>query len=426
MLDRTIAPASHAIEGFDLIRPQQVDFKNGVKLFIVDGGDQDLVRVEWIFDNVFSKGEQSLLNTVASGMLLEGTTRYTHAQIVDKVDFFGAYLIPEYAYDHSALTLFSLNKHVVNVLPIVKSILTESNYPQRELNTYTRNGKQRLQVSLQKNDFVARRKFNTAIFGSNRYGIVPEVDEYDRVTREVLLDLHKRQFIPKNCTIIIAGKVTPGLVGLLREHFDEGWQNDTAKAMETPPVFMEPDDKLIIEERPSSLQSAIRLGNKTIRREHPDFPGLQVANILLGGFFGSRLMANIREDKGYTYGIGSGIVSLKYDAFLTISTQVGIEVTKATMREIEREINRLRDELATPEEIDLVKNYILGSLLGSLENVFSHADKFKNSYFSNLGLDYYHYYIDVVQRIDAHEIQRLSRQYLDYDNMVKVVVGKNE
>src|SRR5690606_1700450 len=147
-------------------------------------------------------------------------------------------------------------------------------------------------------------------------------------------------------------------------------------------------------------------------------------NTLLGGYFGSRLMTNIREDKGYTYSIGSGRVSLKHAAFFTIASEVGTEVTVATLREIENEISRLRTENVGDDELQLVKNYMMGSMLGSLENVFSHADKFKNAYFSGLDLGYYAYYADVVRNIDAEEVGRLANKYLDYERLTKVVVGK--
>src|SRR5690606_39080506 len=135
-------------------------------------------------------------------MLLVGTVSYTHAQIVAIIDLYGAFLMPEFSHDHSSLKLFSLNKHTPKVLPLLKSILTESTFPERKLATYLRNGKQRLQVSLQKNDFLARRAFGTAIFGDNRYGRVPELDDYDCVVRADLLRLYQQQYTPSNCTIL--------------------------------------------------------------------------------------------------------------------------------------------------------------------------------------------------------------------------------
>nr|WP_262886706.1 insulinase family protein [Mucilaginibacter humi] len=177
-------------------------------------------------------------------------------------------------------------------------------------------------------------------------------------------------------------------------------------------------------EKPEALQSAIRMGTPFINREHPDFPAVQVLNTVLGGYFGSRLMNNIREDKGYTYGIGSGITSYKQGGALFIATEVGADVCKAATIEIEKEINLLKTELIPEDELNLVRNYMLGSLLGSLENVFSHADKFKNLYFSGIGYEYYDRYTNIVKNVTAEELLRLADTYLDYNGFYKVIVGK--
>src|SRR5690606_38936793 len=152
------------------------------------------------------------------------------------------------------------------------------------------------------------------------------------------------------------------------------------------PVLFQDAAGLAYEEKENALQSAIRLGARTISRTHADYPALQFVNTLLGGFFGSRLMRNIREEKGYTYSIGSAVATLKHTGFLTIATEVGVDVTNATLVEIEKEINLLKTALATHEEIELVKTYMEGSMLGSLESIFSHADKFKSVLLNDMGL----------------------------------------
>ena len=135
-------------------------------------------------------------------------------------------------------------------------------------------------------------------------------------------------------------------------------------------------------------------------------------------------MMNIREEKGYTYGIGSGIGVMEFASFYTIASEVGTDVCTATLTEIEKEIKLLNTELVGDEELTLVKNYILGSLMGSLENVFSHTDKYKQIYFSGLTLDYYLYYTEVVKNITAEDLKTLANRYLNYDKMTKVIVGK--
>lgn len=425
MLDRTQSPPSHPITGLNLIKPEEIIFANGLKVFVFDSGEQDLVRIEWIVGHLFSQEDQMLLNTGICELLPEGTSTLSSARIAELVDFHGAFLIPEVGYDQSSLTLFSLNKHLADLLPVVKDMLTNAIFPEKELATYVRNHKQKLQVSLQKNSFIARRLFNKSLFGSARYGYVPEVSDYDGLTRERLLTLFRQQYKPSNCTLVISGKITGEVMDTLGSLFGNGWgdQGDSITVNRMPDVTRS-GGLLTVDMREDAMQSAIRMGNLSIQRSHPDFPGLQVLNTVLGGYFGSRLMTNIREDKGYTYSISSGLASLRHSAFFTLASEVGVEVTNATLGEIEREIDRLRNELISNEELALVKSYTMGSLLGSLENVFSHADKFKTVYFSGLGLDYYDYFTSVVNTITPEELLHLANQYLEYDKMVKVIVGK--
>ena len=424
MLDRTQPPLYHPVTGLNLMKPEEMTFSNGLKVLVFDSEAQDMVRIEWIVDHLFTDEDQALLNTGVCELLPEGTPTLSSTQIAELIDFHGAFLIPEVGYDRSSLTLFSLNKHLKELLPAVKDMLTNAVFPDKELATYIRNNKQKLQVSLQKNSFLARRLFNKALFGDTRYGYVPEMDDYDGLTGERLSKLFTQQYRPSNCTLVISGKVTVDVIRQLEDLFGRDWVEHTdATPAGTMPDMPVADGMLKVEVREESVQSAIRMGCLSIQRSHPDFPGLQVLNTVFGGYFGSRLMTNIREDKGYTYGISSGLISLKHTGFLTLASEVGADVTAATLQEIEREIDRLRDELVTEEELSLVKNYMMGSLLGSLENIFSHADKFKNVYFSGLDLDYYQYYTSVVNAITPDEINRLAKTYLAYDKLVKVVVG---
>jgi predicted Zn-dependent peptidase len=229
---------------------------------------------------------------------------------------------------------------------------------------------------------------------------------------------------PSNCTLIIAGKIENETLNLLTDTFDKEWAN-TDQAVDTTQPAIEPsDDHFYFIEKPEALQSAIRMGMPFINRTHPDFPAVQVLNTVLGGYFGSRLMNNIREDKGYTYGIGSGMASFKQGGALFIATEVGADVCKAAVTEIEKEITLLKTDLVPDEELSLVRNYMLGSLLGSLENVFSHADKFKNLYFSGLSYEYYDRYAVIVKSITADDLLKLANQYLDFNKFYKVIVGK--
>ena len=426
MINRKLAPDFKAIDNINLIKPEHKVLANGCNVFCFNSGDQELVRIEWIFNNLRFDPKKPLLNMAVNTMLTEGTSQLSAAEIADKVDFYGAFLQVDYSFDHSQVTLYSLNKHLKDTLPVIKDILTDSIFPEKELETFIRNQQQKLQVGLKKNDVVARRTFNKALYGDTIYGLNTELDTYKTLSREDMLPFFKQMYQPSNCTIVIAGKVGQQTLDLLTDTFDKGWANANEPADNSQPDLQPSNDKFYFIEKPEALQSAIRMGMPLINRTHPDFPALQVLNTVLGGYFGSRLMNNIREDKGYTYGIGSGMSSFKQSGALFIATEVGADVCKAAVIEIEKEVNLLKTDLIPDEELMLVRNYMLGSLLGSLENVFSHADKFKNLYFSGLDYDYYERYIQTVKTITAPELQVLANKYLKFDEFYKVIVGKYE
>lgn len=424
MLNRAIAPPTNPIGDIHLKKPQVLKFKNGLPVYVFHSPDQELVRIEWIFNNVFNEDENPLLNSALSALLKEGTINYNSAEIADKVDFYGAFLMPEYGFDITSLTLYTLNKHSAVLLPLIKEILTVSTLPQKELDTYLRNNKQKLQVSLQKNDFLARRAYYNHVFGTeNRYGKTPTLVDYDLISRDALIDLYHQQFTPSNCRLIVSGNVSETLLEELIQQFGEDWTSMKTTSLVAPTLKAD-TGHLIYEEKADALQSAIRIGMPSINRNHVDYPALQFVNTLLGGFFGSRLMRNIREEKGYTYSIGSAVGTLMYGGFMTIATEVGVDVTDATLIEIEKEIEILRTEHAPLEELELVKNYLSGSMLGSLESIFSHADKFKNVLLSNMELSYYDHYMKEINAMTPEKVKEIAERYFDYNKMIKIVIGK--
>lgn len=424
MLNRTLTPEFKAIDRINLLTPGYTKLDNDCNLYWFNSGEQELVRIEWIFNNLRFDPEKPLLNMVVNTMLNDGTNSLSASQIADTVDYYGAFLQVDYSFDHSQVTLYCLNKHLQNTLPVIKDILTNSVFPEKELQTFIRNQQQKLQVNLQKNDFIARRTFNRAIFGDTIYGLVAEANDYEALKRDDLLLHYKQMYQPNNCTILVAGKVDDDILKSITQSFGDAWSNTGTAADISQPESIPSDQLFNLIEKPDALQSAIRIGSTTINRTHPDFPALQVVNTVLGGYFGSRLMANIREEKGFTYGIGSAMASMKHTGSFFIATEVGVDVTRATVDEIKKEIAVLKTELISQEELALVKNYMLGSLLGSLENVFSHADKFKNVYFSGLDFDYYDRYTEVVRTITDNQILEIANKYLHFDSFHKVIVGK--
>lgn len=422
MLNRKQAPDFKQVSTINFIHPEKKVLDNGVPVFTIYSGEQDLVRIEFIFDNVNWKSEKPLQAIAVSALINNGTNKLSAKEIAEQIDFYGAFFQTEYVQDQSSVTLYTLNKHLRSALPIVKDVLSESQFPQQELDIYIQNQKQKLQVNLKKNDILARKEFAHALFGNTAYGVNIQAEHYDALKREDLVDYFKAAYAPNNCTIIVSGKFDEASFNLLNDAFGKDWEK--SNAIKNSFDFAATAKQTIYTEKPEALQSAIRIGQLAINRKHEDFSGLQILNAVLGGYFGSRLMNNIREDKGYTYGIGSGVSSLQQAGYLFIATEVGADVCSAALTEIYKEIEILKTELVGNEELDLVRNYMLGSMLGSLENVFSHADKFKNIYFAGLDYDYYTRYIEKVKTITAEELLALANKYLITDHFTEVVIGK--
>jgi predicted Zn-dependent peptidase len=423
MLDRTLAPDFRQVEQIQLLKADPHVLDNNIKLYVITGGEQELIRIELIFKNVNWNQAKPLQAYAVNCMLTEGTKNLSAHEIAERIDYYGAFLQLDYNYDFSSVTLFTLTKHLEVTLAVIKEIVTESVFSETELATFKTNQKQKLLVSLEKNDFLGRRLFNNALFGDTIYGYKTEIADYDKLDRTQLLEYFDAAYQPSNCTIIASGKIEESSIKLLNQFFGKDWKEGNPASPNLFSITKERASEHYFE-RPEALQSAIRIGKLMVNRSHEDFPGLQVLNTVLGGYFSSRLMSNIREDKGYTYGIGSAVVSMHNAGYFVIGSEVGAQVCTSAISEIEKEIKLLQTELISQEELKLVRNYMMGSLLGSLENALSHGDKFKNIFFSGLTYEYYNQYISVVRTITAEELQQLAVKYLDFGDMEKVVVGK--
>ncbi len=423
LLDRSVAPEANEIEKLTIVKPEKITLPNGIPFYSINAGSEDVVRVEVVI-NAGNWFEESRLSANAvNSLLVEGNSTMTGSEIADFFDFHGAFLQTEVDFDKAYVTLYCLNKHLETLLPVFTDVIFNPTFPQSEVETFIANNKQKLAVNKKKNDYEARKIFNEKLFGSNHpYGFNTEFKNIEEINRANLVDFHQEFYTPSNCTLIVAGKLSDHTKTSIARYF--GNINSDSKFEFNDVTYPENlHFGKYYEEKKDALQTAMRVGKKLVGKKHPDYIGLQILNTLLGGYFGSRLMANIREEKGYTYGIGSRVVSLQKDAYFFISTEVGKEVHDSALQEIFKEIERLQVELVEEQELDLVRNYLLGTMLGSIENAFSHADKLKGILFYDLDYTYYDRYIDKIKTISAEEIQQLAINYLKKEEFISVLVG---
>jgi zinc protease len=425
MLNRTQAPEFKTIDKIDIAQAHHFKLKNGIPVYTIDAGSQELTRIEFVFKAGMFYQNSPLLAIAANNLIENGTTKYSANDISDGIDFYGSFFETSCGQDFSSIALFSLNKHLENTLVFVEDAFKNANYPQEEVETYFTNKKQKFLVNSQKVDAVARRVFSELLFGKmHPYGLEVKTEDHDKVKREDIVNFYKKHYHYANCTIIAAGKLPENLEEILNKHLgSEKWGSGDVVAKDH--VELSPtDQREHYIEKADAVQSAIRVGRRLFTKMHPDYFKFQVLNTILGGYFGSRLMANIREDKGYTYGIGSGLASLVNEGYFFISTEVGSDVTKNALTEIYKEIEKLQTDLVSEEELETVRNYMLGQFLRSVEGPLALADKFRGIWEFGLGYDYYQKYFEAVKAVNPREIMDLANKYLKKADLIELVVGR--
>jgi predicted Zn-dependent peptidase len=319
------------------------------------------------------------------------------------------------------ITLHCLTKHVNELLPLVRELIVDSVMPEPELAIYQQNMKQRLEVNLKKSDFIAGRLIDTYLYGENHpYGKYSTAAEFDALNREQLLQFYKEYYQQGRFILFVAGKLPAGLEPLLNQYFGD-LPNKPVVVKEIQASPASEKKKWIIND-PDGVQGSIRIASPFPNRHHPDFLKVQVLNSLFGGFFGSRLMSNIREEKGYTYGIHSYLHNHVQQSAWMISTEAGKEVCEATITEVYKEMKKLRDELVDEEELLLVRNYMMGGILGELDGPFQIIARWKNIILNNLTEQYFYNSINTIRTISAEELQQLAQKYLQPENFYELVV----
>lgn len=396
---------------------------NGVPVYSIDAGAQDVLLVEWVFYAGNWYEDRNIVAATTNFMLKNGTRQKKAFAINEHFEFYGAYLNRSCYNETATITLHCLSKHLPELLPVVAELMTESIFPEEELAIYKQNQKQRLEVNLKKCDFVANRLIDEYVYGFHHpYGKYTSTLDYDNLQRDELAAFYKRFYTEGKCLMFVAGKPPANIQEQLNSLFGHlPFRQDNLPAIVFTPQPAETRKYHIIND-PNGVQGAIRIARPFPNRHHPEFSKAQVLNNIFGGFFGSRLMSNIREDKGYTYGIHSYMQNHIHSSAWLISTEAGRDVCAATIDEVYKEMAILRNEPVDAEELDLVRNYMIGSLLGDLDGPFQVIARWKNYILNGLTDEYFYNSIRVVQTITAEEVQALAQRYLEPESFYEVIV----
>tara|TARA_B110000046_G_scaffold28052_1_gene28869 strand:+ start:189576 stop:190853 length:1278 start_codon:yes stop_codon:yes gene_type:complete len=424
MIDRSVAPNQQEIEKIEFAEAQTVVFSSGIQCHSVVQEDCKVVKLELEFEAGSKFQDKALIATMVNNLILEGCERYSAYEIASFFDNEGAFIDTSCSADKASLVLHCLERSIPKLVPYLQEVLSTANFPQKEIENYLKISAQKFEVNREKVGWVARNEFMEELLGKGHpYCWKLKANNYVDVQRDDLISFYNEKYKSTAFQIYVSGKVTSEVLKTIEEVFNSA-SIRPSKSIDRLAMAEPSASKMKLIEKKGAIQSAIRLGALTINRRHADFPFLFVANTVLGGYFGSRLMTNIREDKGYTYGIGSGVIHLDDLSYFIVSTEVGGEVTGATLKEIEIEMNQLQNVLVSQEELKLVKNYILGNIMKGFDGSFSAMARFQMLNHNGLGYSYYETLIQKIKEMKAKEIQVAARKYLVYSDLKKIVVGK--
>jgi len=419
MLDRTAAPRHVEINSFQLPYPEIKTLENGVPLFVLRGVSQQVLKIELVFSG--SKWDESKngLSYFTAHMLEKGTKNKNSFEIADFFDFHGASVEISPGFDFVSVSLFCLTKTISKVLPQFIELVSSSIFPEDELNLQKEIFNQSLKINNEKTSYVASKLIKQHLFGSSHpYGKSIEESDVNLLTSHDLRGFFHNNLLLNQ--VFIVGFLDESILGSIISQLRI--IKPDLKKQKSSALIASQNQMSEHVEKPNSIQSSLRLGKRIINRNHKDYPALVLLNHIFGGYFGSRLMKNIREEKGLTYGIHSSLNNLRHDAFFVIGADVNRINKDTAITEIKKELYILCDKTVGAQELQTAKSHLLGSLQLEIANPFSVIDKIKVIHLNRLNENFYdELFVDILN-VNEASIQRVAIDHLS-DNLIEVAVG---
>lgn len=415
-------PAINPVGKVDFPPIKLFHLSNGMPVYLLEAGSLDITKIEIVFRGGRPYEHKRLSAITCMSQLREGFDGMSSSQIAERLDHCGATLSIPPSFDYIGIQLYALSKHVPELIPILNGIVQAPSFPEEELSIFKKRTAERLKVDLSQNDVIAYRKATEIFFGENHpYGYSSTIEDYNAITRANLIAHHHKTFTPENGMIFLAGRPTDVIFNALDSEIGS-WKpenNKPAASMNLPPL---PSQPFHLEEDMGRAQSAIRLGRPLFSRRHEDYPTLYLLNTILGGYFGSRLMKNIREDKGLTYGIHSSLETLLFSGYFNISMETDRRNVGPALQEIEKELIALGKRLIPQEELDVVKNYLGGYILSLMDGPLQIINMVKSSVIEGHSTDYAANLLIQLQNTSSEALIEMARKYLNYQEMSRVII----
>lgn len=415
MLDRTVAPAFIKSDTFELPGFQTTEV-NGIPLFIIPEVKQDILKIELIFNSGKWHEPKAGVSHFTSNMLEKGTHRLDSSELAEAFDRMGAHIEISAGYDNCAVSVYALRKNWKEAAELFAEMISTPSFDGDELQLMKDIFLQNLKINKEKTSYVASQLIRKNIFGNNPYGT--SIDEKDVIALqpETLRAFHKSHFRPAAIFVTTHPSVkAEEIISRFQSLLSPG-----PEKFQVPSIISGSKNEHIPRE---GVQTSLRLGNRSLNRKDDLYPDFLLFSHILGGYFGSRLMKNIREEKGLTYGIYSSINPFRHDSFFAIGADVNKENRDLALDEIRKEVKRMRTEAVDSNELEIARNHFLGSLQSEVANPFSVTDKIKNIHLNELQKNYYPNLFRRINSLTAKDLLAVGEQYAHEDSMFIATVG---
>jgi zinc protease len=417
MLDRTTAPPFVQAKNFFTPDNRPLVLPNGLKVFIVGGVQQEIIKIELLFPAGRWFEPAPGVAHFTTQMLEKGTATRSALELAEAFESLGAHIDIAAGPDNAEVGLYALLKNWQEAFGLLVDIVTAPSFDLEELDIMKSIYLESLKVNLAKNSFVASQVIRRNLYGGHPYGISVEEKDVTAIDVRQLSEYHRACMQPVAAFVTAPASVSQEILSKSLSVFGKA---NVGAGSSKPVNPGKTDDRV---DKEGSVQSSLRLAKRIVTKSHPDYPHMLLLNHILGGYFGSRLMANIREEKGLTYGIHSSLNSLQRDGFFAIGADVNKDNRDLAMDEIAREIIRLGKEPIEEEEMRIATNHFLGALQLEVANPFSVTEKVKNIYLNNLPADYYQLLFDKVRSATPDELMSIANKHFQVDQLYRVSVG---
>ena len=426
-LDRSKPPVLGAPPSVSLPPIITRELPNGLKLMIVEHHELPVASFALVAESggTIDPSQKTGLANLTAAMLTEGTTSRSSLEIADQAAFLGISLNASSDWDASTIRLQTPTAQLDSALALFADVALRPSFPQTE---FERIKKDRLTALLQLKDrptAIADQAYAAILYGSSHpYGrqLIGTEASVQGLTTADLQTFYRANFIPNNSTLIIVGDVNPSRIEAKVSELFGGWQRGTIVPVTYPEPPRAAVTSVYLVDKPGASQSSFRIGSIGVPRSTRDYFALSVLNTILGGSFTSRLMQNLRETHGYTYGARSRFDMRRSAGPFTASAEIVGDKTDSALVEFMKELNAIR-ELVPAEELEKAKRYMQLGLPGDFETTQQIATALVPIALYDLPLDYYNTYVRNVESVTAADVQRVARQYVNPASLAIVIVG---